>query len=59
MHLQPIYKEAVAYVTGVSDDLFANGICLPSGSNLSDVELTRVCQLVSSYFTGVLDKAEM
>lgn len=31
MHLQPVYAAAPAYVNGVSEDLFARGLCLPSG----------------------------
>ncbi|MDE5807482.1 MAG: aminotransferase class I/II-fold pyridoxal phosphate-dependent enzyme, partial [Muribaculaceae bacterium] len=31
MHRQPVYKNAPAYVNGVSEDLFAVGICLPAG----------------------------
>ncbi len=35
MHLQPLYKEATFFGSGVSVDLFKNGICLPSGVGLS------------------------
>lgn len=31
MHLQPVYKDAPAYVNGVSESLFKCGLCLPSG----------------------------
>lgn len=46
LHLQPLFKE-VAYYShsdehSVSDHLFEEGICLPSGSNLTDDELQRV-----------------
>lgn len=36
MHLQPVFKDYPAYVNGVSEDLFEYGLCLPSGSNLTD-----------------------
>ena len=36
MHLQPVFKGCPAYINGVSEKLFRQGICLPSGSNLSD-----------------------
>ncbi|MGW8121946.1 DegT/DnrJ/EryC1/StrS family aminotransferase [Roseivirga echinicomitans] len=42
MHLQPLYKDGLYYGNGVSDALFLNGLCLPSGSNLTLVELERV-----------------
>jgi dTDP-4-amino-4,6-dideoxygalactose transaminase len=35
MHMQPVFKDAPAYVNGVSEKLFKTGLCLPSGSNLS------------------------
>jgi dTDP-4-amino-4,6-dideoxygalactose transaminase len=36
MHLQPVFKEAPYYGDGTSDKLFEHGLCLPSGSNLTD-----------------------
>jgi dTDP-4-amino-4,6-dideoxygalactose transaminase len=42
MHLQPVFKEAPAYVNGVSEKLFQTGICLPSGSNLTGEDQSRV-----------------
>lgn len=42
MHLQPIFRDAPYYGNGVSDMLFDNGLCLPSGSNMTEEELTRV-----------------
>ncbi len=42
MHLQPIFKQYPYYGNGVSDVLFANGLCLPSGSNLSTMEVDRI-----------------
>lgn len=35
MHLQPIFRDYPSYLNGVSERLFNNGLCLPSGSNLS------------------------
>lgn len=48
MHSQPVHAEARAFVTGVSDELFANGVTLPSGSILSDADITRVVDEVRS-----------
>jgi dTDP-4-amino-4,6-dideoxygalactose transaminase len=42
MHLQPVFSDAPYFGTNVSEKLFQNGLCLPSGSNLSPDELTRV-----------------
>ncbi|HEY5462794.1 MAG TPA: aminotransferase class I/II-fold pyridoxal phosphate-dependent enzyme [Hanamia sp.] len=50
MHLQPIFKEYPYYGNGVAEDLFRNGLCLPSGSNLSNEELKRVLKFIRSMF---------
>ncbi|MGK0447597.1 MAG: dTDP-4-amino-4,6-dideoxygalactose transaminase [Polaribacter sp.] len=50
MHQQPIFKDAPQYLNGVSDDLFDKGLCLPSGSNLTDVDLNRVSSAIKTYF---------
>lgn len=42
MHLQPVFKSAPAYLNGVSEELFSKGMCLPSGSNLTEEDLERV-----------------
>jgi hypothetical protein len=42
MHLQPVFKNAPYYGNGVSERLFDRGLCLPSGSNLTEAELNRV-----------------
>lgn len=52
MHMQPIYNDAPAYTTGVSEDLFCRGLCLPSSTTLSDEEITFVAQLINQYTTG-------
>jgi len=47
MHLQPVFKGSPRYENGVSEALFESGLCLPSGSNLSDGDLERVVREVS------------
>lgn len=42
MHLQPVFSDAPYYGTDVSEKLFANGLCLPSGSNLSSEQKKRI-----------------
>ncbi len=44
MHLQPVYAGAPALVTGVSDRLFDLGLCLPSGSGMSDDQFDFVVE---------------
>ena len=48
MHLQPVFKGVPFYENGVSEDLFNRGLCLPSGSSLSEVDLDRVVTIVES-----------
>jgi dTDP-4-amino-4,6-dideoxygalactose transaminase len=50
MHQQPIFKDAPNYINGVSDELFERGLCLPSGSNLTEDELDRIISIIKSYF---------
>lgn len=49
MHMQPVYKDAPAYVNGVSERLFAHGLCLPSSTTLSDEQIQYVAQLINRY----------
>ena len=42
MHLQPVFKHYPAYLNGVSEELFEKGLCLPSGSNLTEEDKYRI-----------------
>ncbi len=42
MHRQPVFADARHRLTGVADRLFAQGLCLPSGSGLSDEQVHEV-----------------
>lgn len=42
MHLQPLYKDFPYYGQGLSDMLFNFGLCLPSGSNLTDFDREKI-----------------
>ena len=44
MHTQPVFSGAPAYVNGVSEQLFAKGLCLPSGPWVSDEDVERVAR---------------
>jgi dTDP-4-amino-4,6-dideoxygalactose transaminase len=46
MHLQPIFSSYPAFGGAVSERLFASGLCLPSGSNLVEQDLSRVIQTI-------------
>lgn len=50
MHLQPIFRDFPAYLNGISETLFNNGICLPSGSNLSLDEKQKVMYFIQKAF---------
>lgn len=48
MHMQPLYAGAPYHGEGFDEKLFANGLCLPSGSDMSDEQQEEVIQLVLS-----------
>jgi len=50
MHLQPIFASAPYYGGNVAEILFENGLCLPSGSNLTPVELEKIVKAIRSLF---------
>lgn len=51
MHLQPVFASAPFYGTDrVSEQLFDNGLCLPSGSNLSNADRERIAKVVKRFF---------
>ena len=51
MHLQPLFKGCAYYPHAAgesfSDKAFATGVCLPSGSNLTEQQQTRICKAIS------------
>ena len=50
MHMQPIFKEYPAYGGSNSEYLFKYGLCLPSGSNLSEEDLDRIVDKIKQAF---------
>ena len=44
MHMQPLFQEAPYFGGQVAERLFEQGLCLPSGSNLTDTDRTRVVE---------------
>ena len=51
MHQQPVFFSSKCYLNGVSDKLFENGLCLPSGSNLTDEEFERIFNCLDTIFS--------
>jgi dTDP-4-amino-4,6-dideoxygalactose transaminase len=50
MHMQPVYEGTRFYGTGVCEQFFEQGLCLPSGSNLTDQEFDRIFEVLSRIF---------
>lgn len=50
MHLQPIFSNCPYYGSNVAENLFDNGLCLPSGSNLTDNDRERIASVIASVF---------
>jgi dTDP-4-amino-4,6-dideoxygalactose transaminase len=46
LHMQPIFNKYKTFADGTSEDLFNRGLCLPSGSNLTMVDLERVADCI-------------
>ena len=51
MHLQPVFENELYFGDKVSEDYFLNGLCLPSGSNLSDEDRDRIKNVVTEVFS--------
>jgi dTDP-4-amino-4,6-dideoxygalactose transaminase len=50
MHLQPIFSNYPYYGSNVAETLFDNGLCLPSGSNLTDEDRERIAVVIRKVF---------
>lgn len=48
MHLQPVFANAPRYVNGVSEGLFAQGLCLPSGPLVTDEDVDRIIEIIKN-----------
>jgi dTDP-4-amino-4,6-dideoxygalactose transaminase len=53
MHLQPIFKESPFYGSNISEDLFNNGLCLPSGSNLTGDDKRRIKSVITNFVKDI------
>lgn len=50
MHKQPVFANELFYGNGTAEHLFDTGLCLPSGSNLTDDNRERIYRVLSSFF---------
>lgn len=46
LHLQPVFKHCEAYLSGAAEALFREGLCLPSGSDMTEDDVERVTTIV-------------
>lgn len=51
MHKQPVYKDAPAYVNGVSEKMFKMGMCLPAGPYVTDDDVRFICEAIKDLIT--------
>ena len=50
MHLQAVFSNCKSYINGVSEDLFKRGLCLPSGTNMTNEEINRVVTKIKELY---------
>lgn len=46
MHQQPVFRNCETVLTGVADRIFAGGLCLPSGTGMSETDVDRVLEVM-------------
>jgi pyridoxal phosphate-dependent aminotransferase EpsN len=46
MHLQPVFQGCRTRGGSIADELFAKGLCLPSGSSLTEGDIGRICSII-------------
>lgn len=49
MHLQPVFNDCQYFGETVSEELFTEGLCLPSGSNITNDDKNRIYEVISKY----------
>lgn len=49
MHLQPVFNDCQYYGETISEELFTAGLCLPSGSNITNDDKNRIYEVISKY----------
>lgn len=48
MHLQPVFRGAKVWGGALSERLFANGLCVPSGAALTESDADRICEIIQT-----------
>ena len=54
MHMQPVFRDCLSFDHGdhsISASLFEDGICLPSGSNMTDAQQERIIEAIRKLLT--------
>ena len=51
MHLQPVFSKSPYYGNTIAEELFTRGLCLPSGSNLTNQDWQRIHNVLKDFFT--------
>lgn len=52
MHLQPVFSGTPAYLNGVSERLFDSGLCLPSGSAMTEEDVQEITRIIKDVASG-------
>jgi dTDP-4-amino-4,6-dideoxygalactose transaminase len=52
MHQQPVFSQALSELTGIADQAFAEGLCLPSGSDMSAKEVKKIAKVIKAELLG-------
>lgn len=52
MHMQPVFEKYPYYGNEISENLFKDGLCLPSGSNITDADRLRIKEVIIDCFTN-------
>jgi len=50
MHLQPVFSDSPYYGQQVAENLFNNGLCLPSSSNTTELEKEKILEVMRKFF---------
>lgn len=53
MHLQPLFQDYLFFGEGVSERIFHTGICLPSGSNMNELDMGRILKSMRREFSAM------
>ena len=59
MHLQPIFEKYPYYGSNVAENLFKKGLCMPSGSNLTDEDRKRIISVAEDLFQFLKQKVNI